>query len=154
MRVPTRSGRIIGLTVAAVALSFSAVAYAAFYNGTSGADTIVVERNSSVAYLKGGNDNFEGARGDDGGSDYVRGGPGDDTVRTYTKVDVLRGGSGNDYLDAGSHHNNLFGGRGDDTLIAGSNVDQFQPGLGTDTCFGQIKDVNFPGECEIVRIVE
>ncbi len=133
---------------------FCSLAYATFYSGTDGADSVTIERNSSVAYLKGGNDNFRGAQGNNGGSDHVYAGPGDDTVFSYTKVDVLRGGNGDDYLDAGGNRNNLYGGRGDDTLIAGSNVDQFQPGLGTDTCFGQIKDVNFPGECEIVRIVD
>ena len=133
---------------------FCSLAYAAYYDGTSGDDSIIVERSSAVAYLKGGNDNFRGARGANGGSDYVRGGAGNDTIRTFTRVDILRGGSGNDYLDAGSHRNNLFGGTGNDTLIGGNNIDQFHPGRGTDVCLGQIEDVNFPGECEDARIVE
>ncbi len=147
------------LVVGAFAIG-AAVAYANTYYGTNGADTITVERSGSVAYLRGGNDTFEGARGreedpgnDYGGGDHVYGGRHDDEISSHTYVDVLRGQRGDDILDGGAQADALHGGRGDDTLIGGAGRDLFKPGKGEDLCIGQRRDYGFPRNCERVRVV-
>ncbi len=141
-----------GLPVAVLMIGFSVsgLAYASFHSGTSGDDVIVIERSSSVAYLKAGNDTFVGAKGADSGSDQVYAARGNDRVTSYGRVDMLRGRLGDDYLDGGAGGDLLSGWRGDDTLIGGPGRDVFNPGLGVDTCFGGAGDVGLR-RCEVVR---
>src|SRR5688572_1126934 len=95
-----RRGRPIAAGVALMAVAGSlivaAVAYASFYVGTNGNDHVEVERSGAVAYLKGGDDTFEGARGREedrgqqfGGHDQVYGGPERDEIASYTYGDTL-----------------------------------------------------------------
>ncbi|MDQ3572007.1 MAG: hypothetical protein M3383_04000 [Actinomycetota bacterium] len=142
-------------TLAVVAaLGVPAIAYASYFNGTSGSDDVVIERGSSVAYLRGGDDSFTGAKGNAGGSDRVYGGSGNDRIVGRSHVDTLRGGPGDDRLVGGPARDGVYGAGGDDTLIGGAGIDHFLPGPGRDTCFGQRKDKGFPGNCEIVRFVD
>jgi len=143
-----------GTLAVVAALGLSGVAYASYVNGTSGSDDVVIQQNGAVAYLKGGNDSFTGASGSAGGSDHVYGGSGNDRIVGRTYVDTLRGGRGNDRLEGGPARDGIYGAGGDDTLIGGAGIDHFLPGPGRDTCLGQRKDKGFPGNCEIVRIVD
>ena len=107
----------------ATLLAVAAVALAAHYEGTSGDDSITAEHGSSTAYLRGGNDTFVGAPGNDGGADHVWGSPGTDDITGRKFSDLLRGGSGNDRLDGGTDQDELRGGPGDDLLIGGGGRD-------------------------------
>lgn len=164
MRGPARRrrGRPVAVGVA-LALAgpalFAAFAYASFYVGTSGNDHVEVERSGAVAYLKGGDDTFKGARGREedrghqfGGRDQVYGGPERDEIASYTYGDILRGNHGRDDLKGGAGADGLYGGGGGDTLTSGSGRDLFKPGKGVDLCIGQPEDRGFPGKCERTRI--
>jgi Ca2+-binding RTX toxin-like protein len=135
------------------------VAFASFYVGTNGNDHVEVERSGAVAYLKGGDDTFEGARGREedrghqfGGRDQVYGGPERDEIASYSYGDILRGNHGRDDLKGGAGGDALYGGAGDDTLTSGAGRDLFKPGKGVDLCIGQPEDRGFPGKCERTRI--
>lgn len=144
------------LTAVVLVLGFvvSGLAYAAsFHNGTPGDDLIVIERSSSVAYLKAGNDTFVGAKGNDSGTDHVYAGPGNDRATSYGRPDVLRGRQGDDHLDGGAGGDGLYGWSGDDTLIGGPGRDLFVPGPGFDTCVGGSPDLHLR-RCEEVRSAE
>jgi Ca2+-binding RTX toxin-like protein len=132
-------------------LALAAIAFAAYFRGTNGDDSITADHGSSTAYLLRGNDSFTGAPGDRGGRDYVRGQKDSDDLKGRSFGDTLHGGSGNDTLDGGRGRDGLYGGGGDDTLIGGAGADFFKPGLGDDTCIGQRREVHFPRRCEHVE---
>ena len=160
-RSDRRPAAVAAAIAVVVALGGAGLAQGYFYSGTSGDDTVRIERSGSTVYLRGGDDRFFGAKGkrEDpgqrfGGSDHVRTGPGDDRVFSYSYGDMLRGRGGADVLDGGARADGLYGGVGDDRLIGGAGVDLFKPREGRDTCVGQLEDYGFPGRCEVVRIVD
>ena len=134
------------------ALFAASLAYGFFYKGNGDDETVTVERGGSVAYLKGGDDRFTGAKGKRSGGDHVRGGRGDDLIRTFGRVDVLRGGPGADDLRGGGGPDALHGADGPDHLVGGAGVDRFRPGKGHDTCVGKPEDVGFPNRCEVAIV--
>ena len=145
-------GRILCTGAVVMSLGIATLAAAAVYEGTSGDDTVTVEQGSSLAHLKGGNDTFTGAGGEDGGSDHVFGGEGGDDLSGRTFSDILRGQDGADTVRGGRGRDGVYGGHGDDTLFGGRGTDRFKPKGGVDTCIGRPKDYGFPGRCEIVQI--
>jgi hypothetical protein len=70
------------------------------------------------------------------GTDFLDGGPDDDTFYGLGGNDQLRGFGGNDLLDGGAGNDILIGGDGTDTLTGGTGADIFQDtaaGLNGDT---------------------
>lgn len=89
-------------------------------------------------------DAFDGASGDDGGSDFV-GGPDDDTFIGTDAADVMDGGGGNDILDGlggddlllgGTGLDEIFGRDGNDIISGGQNNDLLYGGGGQDSLSG------------------
>ncbi|MEO0489957.1 MAG: calcium-binding protein, partial [Cyanobacteria bacterium J06659_2] len=100
-----------------------------------------------------GNDTLRGTGGDDrlnggSGNDTLNGNGGDDRLIGQSGDDLLNGGGGNDRLRGGAGSDELIGGRGDDTLIGGSDSDIFvlRNRQGTDL----IRDFNI-GE-DVIRL--
>jgi hypothetical protein len=67
--------------------------------------------NRIVAYLRDGDDNIQGGRG----NDVLIGGPGQDDIKGGSGADILIGGTGKD---------NLQGGKGNDLIIGGSTANE------------------------------
>lgn len=74
---------------------------------------------------------------DDGASDILRGGDGDDQLDAGAGDDVLDGGAGADTLFAGAGNDVLSGGDGNDQLVGDGGDDQLGGGSGDDTLLGE-----------------
>lgn len=68
-----------------------------------------------------------------GGTVYLDGGLGNDTLVGAAFNDSLYGGAGNDSLTGGAGNDSLFGGEGNDTLTGGAGNDTVYAGAGDDT---------------------
>lgn len=80
-----------------------------------------------------GSDFDDTLNGDDGTSNVLFGGFGDDVLYGSQGNDTLYGGSGNDSLDGGNGTDRLEGGLGNDTFTGGIDADTFVLGGGADT---------------------
>ena len=151
----TRSrSALLGVLAGAALLAVAGTAYAFYYEGTDGPDSITVSSGGSVVWLLDGNDTFHGAKKGAGGNDHVYGGTGNDTLSSNASEDILRGQKGNDTLNGGAQPDGVYGGAGNDTLNGGGGIDVYKPGKGVDTCIGKRKDRRFPGRCEVVQILD
>lgn len=66
------------------------------------------------------------------GTDFLRGGDGNDILTGNGGTDFLRGGDGDDQLFGNDGRDNLSGGDGDDILSGGAGRDRLDGGLGND----------------------
>jgi Ca2+-binding RTX toxin-like protein len=145
----------VGLGVGAAGLLLTSLAFArANYEGTNAGETFNAEHGATTAYMRGGNDTFNGAPGKDGGGDHVKGGPGNDKLNGVSFGDLLHGNGGKDTIRGGVGVDGLYGGAGGDKLIGGRGRDVFRPKTGVDTCIGQLSDHGFPERCEHAKIVK
>jgi hypothetical protein len=102
--------------------------------GPAGNDWYVGDSaNNTPTAAGGGTDFMYGAGGDDtlqggSGNDILVGGTGNDTIYGNSDDDVILGGTGNDYLDGGSAvgRNTIIGGGGNDQMVGGSGADVFR----------------------------
>ena len=77
-----------------------------------------------------GNDTIDGGSG---GSDWLVGGQGDDSITAHSGGNLLYGNLGNDTLQGGNGQDILRGGQGDDVIVAGSGHAYISGDLGNDT---------------------
>lgn len=66
----------------------------------------------------------------------IRGGAGNDTIRSSDAADVLQGGDGNDILNGGVGDDSLQGENGDDTLYGNDGADALSGNAGNDRLLG------------------
>ncbi len=118
------------------------ISFSDFEQGSEGADTYRVERDTDGAYYGGqGDDRIVGRAGDDQlaggvGNDTVYGGSGADTLWGNEGNDRLRGGAGEDILNGGEGDDFLSGGHDNDLLDGGAGNDQLRGGWGDDALSG------------------
>ncbi len=98
----------------------------------SGNDHVTSSDADVTTWLGAGDDVF---LGDSRGEHIVRGGPGDDIIRTDNAV--AWGGGGNDEMTAAAGGVEFYGGNGDDVLSGGALPDQLDGGRGFDTADGK-----------------
>ena len=104
-------------------------------NGSSDADTILVENTAVKAHIDGrdGDDTITTAEA----PDIVYGGGGNDTISTYGGDDYVAGGDGNDSVTGGEGDDSLHGNGGDDLLAGDGGHDVVSGGAGSDQVSGQ-----------------
>jgi serralysin len=115
------------------------------HNTTSGSGNIMgdvmgSDPSSLIQYLKTQSLKFVGSDGDDtlrgfSKADILKGGAGDDLLIGARGADRLMGGAGNDELRGGKGNDILRGGAGDDYLIGHAGRDVLHGGAGADTFF-------------------
>ena len=110
------------------------------YNpGGEASPGLIVNGGGGTDYITGGygGDTLSGSGGDDGiqgrhGHDRLDGGVGDDWLYGGYGADTLIGGEGNDGLDGGLQDDQLFGGAGHDVLSGGGGSNLLDGGEGDD----------------------
>ena len=75
----------------------------------------------------------------------IRGGPGDDRIKSHTGDDNLYGGPGNDRISTNGGNNKLYGGEGDDILWGDAGDGNLYGGTGDDHLGGNAGDDNLQG---------
>jgi Ca2+-binding RTX toxin-like protein len=104
-------------------------------NGSSDADTILVQGTAVAAHIDGraGDDTITTAAA----PDIVYGGDGNDTISTNGGDDYVAGGEGNDAVSGGDGNDSLHGNGGDDILAGEGGHDIVTGGAGNDQVSGQ-----------------
>lgn len=74
------------------------------------------------------------------GHDLIRGGGGDDLIRSTFGNDTCYGGDGSDLIDGGKGFDLLRGGLGDDTIVGGADSDTIYGDEGFDVLYGGSED--------------
>lgn len=119
--------------------------------GTTGDDYIALGRGMN-GHLGGGSDYLDGKDGNDtilsaGANDQLMGGAGNDQLYGEGGNDGLYGEAGNDYLfggqdddwlDGGSENDILYGGVGHDTMLGGKHNDWLSGEAGNDKLYGGV----------------
>jgi Ca2+-binding RTX toxin-like protein len=105
---------MVALIVALLAL-FATAAYAAVFDGTSGADRFTGTPNTDRAVMKAGNDTARGL----GKADFLFGNSGNDKLYGGEGSDLLNGGIDSDLLVGGTGEDELVGSYGNDTIYTG-----------------------------------
>ncbi|HUE69344.1 MAG TPA: calcium-binding protein [Pirellulaceae bacterium] len=104
-------------------------------NGSSDADTILVENTAAKSHIHGGAGDDTITTGD--APDIVYGGDGNDVIRTNGGDDYVAGGAGNDTVYGGDGNDSLHGNAGDDILAGEGGHDILSGGAGNDHISGQ-----------------
>jgi Ca2+-binding RTX toxin-like protein len=121
--------------------------------GAAGGDTIQApETNDTITAGAGGSNYLRGNGGDDSiqggaGFDDINGNKGNDTIDGGSGgSDFLVGGQGNDLITAHSGGNQILGNLGDDTLMSGSGADVVRGGRGDDVIIAGSGDQFLSGD--------
>ncbi len=112
------------------------------FNGTNGADVIIIDFSDSTVNINGIDDPTTLMSGDE-----IRGRNGNDAITVVEDVDVdpsfdliIEGGNGNDDILSGSGNDVLLGGNGEDLIVGGAGEDTIDGGNNDDDIFGDMLD--------------
>jgi len=111
------------------------------FEGYGGADTVIGNGNTRLAYFNAANGVFVSMSGDGAGTataTYTN-----VATDTFTGVAQIFGSNFNDNFVGGSGNDHFFGQSGNDILVGAGGADQLNGGLGNDTLTGGAQNDNF-----------